>query len=234
MIIRCIDFETTGIPTPDDPHAIIEIGTCDLDIHDGTGETFVDAPRDVLCNPGRPIPHEAMAVHHITDIMVADATGDVGAFIGNADFFAAHNADFEDRFFKVPGPLICTWKVALRLWPDAPAHSLQFLRYHLALPTKGLFAEPPHRAGPDAYLCALLMERIVKENRCSLDDMARWSSGHALLPRCPLFKHKGKKWEDVPTDYLEFIVFKATDIDPAVKANAKLWLRQRHTDPESA
>lgn len=228
MIIRCIDFETTGIPSEDDPHAIVEIGICDLDIHDVTGETFVDAPKDTLCHPGRPIPHEAMAVHHITDAMVASATGTV-AFIGNADYFAAHNADYEDKFFKVPGLLICTWKVALRLWPDAPSHSLQFLRYHLALPTKGIFAEPPHRAGPDAYLCALLLERIVKEKRCGLEDMARWSNGHALLPRCPLFKHKGKKWADVPTDYLDWIVNKPNDVGADVKANAKLHLKERAT-----
>jgi exodeoxyribonuclease X len=226
MIIRCIDFETTGIPTAEDPHAIVEIGVCDLGIDDIDRKMFVERPRSILCNPGRLIPHEAMAVHHITDAMVESATGDI-SFIGNADYFAAHNADYEDKFFSFPGPLICTWKVALRLWPDAPSHSLQFLRYHLGLQTQGALAEPPHRAAPDAYLCALLMERIVQENRCSFEDMARWSNGHALLPRCPLTKHKGKKWDDVPTDYLEWIVFKSVDMDPAVKANAKHHLSKR-------
>jgi exodeoxyribonuclease X len=227
VIIRCIDFETTGIPTEADKHAIVEVGICDLEIHDGTAETFVDAPRDMLCNPGRPIPHEAMAVHHITDAMVADASGDAASFIGSADYFAAHNADYENQFFKVPGPLICTWKVALRLWSDAPSHSLQFLRYHLGLSTHELFAMPPHRAGPDAYVCALLMERIVQEKRATLDDMVRWSNGPGLLPRCPIGKHYGKKWEEVPTDYLEWIVFKAADMDPTVKANAKHHLLKR-------
>jgi exodeoxyribonuclease X len=125
MIIRCIDFETTGIPTPEDKHAIVEIGRCDLNVN---GKTFVDAPHDVLCNPGRPIPHEAMAVHHITDEMVSVATGDI-SFIGDADYFAAHNADYERQFFQTETPFICTWKVALRVWPDAPQHNLQFLRY---------------------------------------------------------------------------------------------------------
>lgn len=227
MIIRCIDFETTGIPTDADRHAIVEIGVCDVYVEDIDRAINVKAPRSVLCNPGRPIPHEAMAVHHITDAMVATATGNGASFIGNADYFAAHNADYEDQFFRVPGPLICTWKVSLRIWPDAPSHSLQFLRYHLDLPVDGALAEPPHRAGPDAYLCALLMERIIEENKCSFDDMVRWSSGHALLPRCPLTKHKGKKWDEVPTDYLEWIVFKSVDMDAAIKANAKHHLSKR-------
>ncbi len=226
MIIRAIDFETTGIPSESDRHAVIEIGRCDLEVRDDGAFTWVECPEAILCNPQRPIPHEAMAVHHITEADVADATGDL-SFIGDADFYAAHNAEYEASFWSPSRPLICTWKVALRLWPDEPSHSLQFLRYRLSLPTKGLFADPPHRAGPDAYLCALLMERIVKEKRATIDDMVRWSSGLALLPRCPLTKHKGKRWEDVPTDYLQWVVFKATDMDATVKANAKHWLKQR-------
>lgn len=225
MIIRAIDLETTGIPSESDKHAIVEIGVCDLEIRDD-GFIWVECPRATFCNPGRPIPHEAMAVHHITDADVAEATGDL-SFIGEADFYAAHFAEFETKFWTPGRPLIDTWKVALRLWPDATSHSLQFLRYHLGLPTKGIFAEPPHRAGPDSYLCALLLELIIKEKRCTIDDMVRWSSGLALLPRCPLYAHKGKKWEDVPTGYLDWIVNKAVDMDPAVKANAKLWLKKR-------
>lgn len=230
MIIRCIDFETTGIPSEDDAHAIVEIGWCDLTME----PLFVDAPQSVLCNPGRPIPHEAMAVHHITDSDVADADGHVSV-LGDPDYFAAHNADYERQFLFIEKPVICTWKVALRLWPDASSHSLQFLRYHLGLQTKGLLADPPHRAGPDAYLCALLLERIISEARCSLEDMCRWSSGPALLPRCPLTKHRGKKWDDVPSDYLDFIVFKSTGLDRHVVATAKYWLKQREAQqPEPA
>lgn len=219
-IIRAIDFETTGIPTPEDKHAIVEIGWCDLT--DGV----LDLPKAVLCNPGRPIPHEAMAVHHITDQMVADAAGNVG-LLGEPNYFAAHNADYERQFFDPGVPYICTYKVALRLWPEATSHGLQFLRYHLGLAAPEHVAMPPHRAGPDAYLCAVLMQRILAEDRASIEDMVRWSSGHALLPRCPLFKHKGKKWEDVPFEYLDWIANKPNDVAADVKANARLELKKR-------
>lgn len=226
MIITCTDFETTGIPTETDKHAIVEIGRCELTVWEA-GKTFVDAPYTVLCNPGRPMPHEAMAVHHITDAMVADATGDV-SFIAESDYFAAHKADYELSFYQPKVPVICTYKVALRLWPDAASHSLQFLRYFLDLKANEMMAMPPHRAGPDAYLCALLMERIVKEQRVSLDDMVRWSAGPALLPRVNFGKHKGAKWEDLPTDYLKWIVDKS-DMDRDVKANARHHLAKRRS-----
>lgn len=225
-VIRCIDFETTGIPTDADPdHAIVEIGMCDVNMMVGLPAVLGETT-SFLCNPGRPIPHEAMAVHHITDEMVTDAAGNVG-LLGSPDYFAAHNADYERQFFDNGRPFICTWKVALRLWPEAPSHGLQFLRYHLGLTPNADECQPPHRAGPDAYLCAVLMERILKEDRATLDDMVRWSNGHALLPRCPLFKHKGKKWEDVPTDYLDWIVNKPNDCTAEVKANARLHLKAR-------
>lgn len=217
--IRCIDFETTGIPSESDPHAIVEIGWCDL--VDGV----LSLPSAVLCNPGRPIPHEAMAVHHITDDMVKDASGTVDV-LGSPDYFAAHNADYEQQFFRAGRPFICTYKVALRLWPEAASHGLQFLRYHLGLAAPEHAAMPPHRAGPDAYLCAVLMQRIIEENKVSIDDMVRWSAGPALLPRITFGKHKGSKWEDVPTDYLDWLAHKS-DMDRDVKANARHHLKQR-------
>lgn len=216
---RAIDFETTGIPTETDKHAIVEIGWCDL------ADGVLSLPQSVLCDPGRPIPHEAMAVHHITDDMVKGATGNVGV-LGTPDFFVAHNADYERQFIDTDVPFICTYKVALRLWPDAPSHGLQFLRYELGLPAPEHVAMPPHRAAPDAYLCAVLMQRILAFQGANVEDMVRWSNGPALLPRIPFGKHRGAKWEDVPTDYLDWIVNKS-DLDRDAKANAKHHLKAR-------
>lgn len=218
---RCIDFETTGIPSADDKHAIVEIGWADV----GFTDAVPPAPKAVLCNPNRAIPHEAMAVHHITDEMVKDAGGSV-TLLGSPDYFVAHNADYERQFIDTPVPFICTYKVALRLWPEATSHSLQFLRYHLGLEVDAVQCQPPHRAGPDAYLGAALLIRILKENRASIEDMVRWSDGPALLPRLNFGKHKGSKWEDVPTDYLDWVANKS-DLDRDVKANARHHLKAR-------
>lgn len=227
MIIRSIDFETTGIPTPDDPHAIVEIGAVDITLDNDSTSPVLSTTFSTLCNPGRPIPHEAMAVHHITDAMVADASGNLGNIMGdNVGYYCAHNADYERQFFEPGIPYICTYKVALRLWPDAPSHGLQFLRYHLSLPVVNADVFPPHRAGPDAYLGAALMVHILNDGRASLDEMVRWTNGPALLPRVNFGKHKGSKWEDVPADYLEWLAFKS-DMDRDIKANAKHHLSKR-------
>ena len=221
-VIRCIDFETTGIPTEADKHAVVEIGACDIILGP---PHLLSTVFSVLCYPGRAIPHEAMAVHHITDSMVLGASGSLSD-LGHPDYFAAHNADYERQFIGTDVPFICTYKVALRLWPEAPAHNLQFLRYHLGLEVDPEQAFPPHRAGPDAYLGAELMRHILKEDRVSIEDMVRWSNGPALLPRIPFGKHRGAKWEDVPRDYLDWIVNKS-DLDRDMKANAKHHLKAR-------
>ena len=227
-LIRSIDFETTGIPSEADSHAIVEIGWVDLTLAD-TGKVVMGETFSTLCNPSRPIPHEAMAVHHITDAMVSEAAGNVGLITGDdVTYYCAHNADYERQFFDTGVPYICTYKVALRLWPDAASHGLQFLRYPLSLPVATERAQPPHRAGPDAYLGAALMVRILEEDRVTIEEMVRWSSGPALLPRVNFGKHKGSKWEDTPTDYLDWIVNKS-DLDRDVKANARHHLKARQS-----
>lgn len=215
MIIRVIDFETTGIPTEDDPHAVVEVGWCDLPANGGW--------KSLVTDPGRKIPFEAMAVHHITDEECADKPIFAPYMIDGADIYVAHNTDYERKFYATDKPWICTYKVSLRVWPDMASHSMQFLRYAIGLPVNK-YIEMPHRAGPDAYVCALLLEAImVHENAPDIDTMVRWSNGPALLPRITFGKHKGSKWDTVPRDYLEWIVDKS-DMSADIKANARYHL----------
>lgn len=241
MLIRCIDFETTGIPNDEDPHAVCEIGWCDVrvDVDEDAGIAGVVSlgrPQTILTNPGRPMPVEARAVHHISDADILGAPSPDVAFLRlgqpRADYLAAHNADFERKFYGNGSiPWLCTYKAALRLWPDAPSHSLQVLRYWLGLEVDFETAMPPHRAGPDAYVGAALLFRVVQTawaGGVDIPTLARWSSGPALLPRVTFGKHRGKRWEEVPTDYLEWMVGQK-DMDSDAKANARHHLKQRTT-----
>lgn len=226
MLIRCIDFETTGIPTEDDPQAICEIGF--TDVVDGLVSLDTVA---ILVNPGRPMPVEAQAVHHIADADLIGARpitdGLQLAMQGPPDFFAAHNADYEQAFFKGGDvPWIDTYKVALRLWPEAPGHSQQVLRYYLGLDLVRERAAPAHRAGPDSYVCAGLMQRILQEGAATIEQMVKWSKGPPLLHRVTFGKHKGMLWDELPVDYLQWIANKS-DMDAGTKANARHRLKQR-------
>lgn len=238
MIIRSIDFETTGEPKEDAPQAICEAGWCDVHLHlvdpqTGLRQPEIGAPQAMLVNPGRPMPPDARAVHHISDEDVASAPPPDLACAklmqDRPDFFCAHNADFEREFFGGGGiPFICTYKVAVRLWPEAQSHSLQFLRYSLGLNIDQGAGLPAHRAGPDAYVGAALMARIIKhEEAPDLDTMVRWSNGPALLSKIAFGKHKGTLWKDVDSGFLKWIIDPARDFSRDVKATAKYWLKQK-------
>ena len=231
---RVVDVETTGLPEEGMPHdhAMIEAARCDVIFHP-SGEVVVSRPEAMLINPGRAIDPEASAAHHL---VAADLVGAPPPAAGIAflmsdppDYFVAHRADFDRQFFDCAHiPWVCTYKAALRVWPDAPRHSNQTLRYWLGIEDQidRAAASPSHRAGPDAYVTAHLLAALVAEGT-SLDDMARWSAGPALLPKIGFGKHKGARWEDLPTDYLNWLLFKATEIDRDAKANAKYHLRKR-------
>lgn len=131
MTIRVIDLETTGI---DSTAHVVEVGSVDL-FPDGSIGKF----QEYLVKPPCQIPAEARAVHHISDEDVAQA--EPWETICRLCFdrencldlvaFAAHNARF-DQLWLPPDllsnlPLICTYKAAVRIWPDAPRHTKQVL-----------------------------------------------------------------------------------------------------------
>lgn len=232
MKIIVFDTETTGFPTEEEPQAIVELGWCPVQIFGG-GEIEVGDPVSMLVNPGRPIPPEASAVHHIIDEDVVGAPPrDIAsrALMETApDYFAAFNLDFDKQFFGGGGvPMFCLYKAAVRVWEDAPSHSNSFLRYWLGIELDRAKAEPPHRAGADAYVSAHILRELLRSGAVDIEKMLHWSKGPALLPRVNFGKHKGSKWSDLPTDYLEWIRDKS-DMDRDVKANAKHWLKLRKT-----
>lgn len=229
MRVRILDVETTGIPTETETHALVEIGTCDL-VQSPSGWR-VDAPVATLVNPGRPIPIEAMAVHHIRDADLAGAPSPDRVLLSLADgatHFCAHNIDFERKFYG-GGQLqwICTFKSALRVWPEAPGHSNQVLRYFLDIDAHDDFdperAAPPHRAGPDAYVTAFILRELI--DQAPIEDLVKWSSGPALLAKVGFGKHRGKRWSEVPIDYLQWIIKSDMD-DRDVRATAKHYLKK--------
>lgn len=239
-LIRIVDLESTGFAPPD--AAPCEVGWVDVKLADpATGFWSVnpESMHGVLCNPSRPIPPETSAIHHIVDedvagkifwpeALAACAAKDDPLF--SPDVFVAHNAKFEKLWFtpEVVGkkPWICTYKCALRLWPDAPAHNNQTLRYWLK--PEGLdraIANVAHRAMPDAYVTAFLLIEMLKV--ASIEDLISWSQAPALLPKIRFGKHAGKKWSEVPADYLQWVI--KQDMDEDVIHTAKIELARRNS-----
>jgi exodeoxyribonuclease X len=235
MRIRVIDFETTGIAPPE--AGIVQIGQCDVTFDHGRGFPRVGMPSAMFVNPGKPIPPEARAVHHISDRDISDAPSpDFGLkqlMDGDPDYFVAHNAVFDRQFFNGNGRWVCTRKIAMRLWPEAPNHQNQTLRYFLGVDDGPDFrrdlAMPAHDAAADCYITAHLIVKAI-ETGTALEQMATWTDQPSLLPGAIGFgKHKGTPWPQVDPSYLEWCL-KQDTMDSDVRFTAKHWLERRRCD----
>jgi exodeoxyribonuclease X len=227
--IRVIDLETAGAGLQD----VCEIGWQDV-VRDQTGVWRVDQTRGAaFVDPGRPISPDTMAIHHILD----DWVQGVGYWKtvappilrprGGVVALAAHRAAFEQRYCtpKLTGGAewICTWKCALRLWPELPRFSNQMLRY-LRRP-EGLDHQmglPAHRALPDAYVTAHHLRDML--NLTTVDQLLRWSRQPGLLPRIPAGPARGKLWSALDADALVSLR-SGRDIDIAFTAATELQRR---------
>lgn len=224
-VIRVIDFETTGT---EPPAQVCEVGICDLYLD----AKMVGTPQSWLCGV-ETMPPEVRAVHHISleECQSYDwFREDMVIGYDHPDALAAHNAEFETKFFAPTKPVICTHKAALRVWPDAPAHNNGTLRYWLE--DQGLIApdhaltQPAHRAGPDAYVTAHILLALFNTGVTGR-EMIAWTKEPRLLPTCPIgAEWRGKKWADVDGGFLRWMTNNAT-METDLKWNAQRELDRR-------
>lgn len=229
--IFTIDFETTG----KDPK---ECEPVEFAIHNA----YVEA--EWLIKPTKPIPPETSAIHHITDEDVAQAAewlvirdGIIGILASVAPVIpvlVAHNAQYEQTILLRPDlnsdpfpPVVwvCTYKCALRVWPDAPAFSNESLRYWLKLGERGRsVSQRTHSALHDTKVTYLLLQELLKH--ATLEQLVQWTELPAKLPRMPMGKHFGQTWDTVPGPYLQWCLAQA-DMREDVKYCAKEELDRR-------
>ncbi|WP_279141315.1 exonuclease domain-containing protein [Sphingomonas paucimobilis] len=226
-IIRVIDFETTGTE-PADGAQVCEVGTVDVHLE----ERRVETPQAWLCGVDK-MPPEVRAVHHIS---LAECAGwlafnaeDMFTRSNAASAIAAHNAEFETKFFDSPVPVICTYKAALRVWPHAPSHSNGALRYWLE--DQGKIApdhpltQPAHRAGPDAYVTGHVLLALFDAGATGR-EMIAWTKEPRLLPTCPIGKFRGMPWSEVEAGFLGWMLRQPT-MEADLKWNAEREIARR-------
>lgn len=226
-IIRVIDFETTGTEPPE--AEVCEVGTCDLHLE----EKRIEIPATWMCGV-KSMPPEVRAVHHI---MLEDCEGwapfdpeEIFKRSNPAAAIAAHNAEFETKFFTSPVPVICTYKAALRAWPDAPSHSNGALRYWLQdqglISPDHVMTQPTHRAGPDAYVTTHILLALFNAGHTGR-EMIAWTKEPRLLPKCPISAEwRGKAWAEVDAGFLRWMTSNAT-MESDLKWNAQRELDRR-------
>lgn len=218
-ILRVIDTETTSLEG-----SVLEIAS--VDIVDGV----ICNPMSDLVKPTEEISFEAMAIHHITEDMVADATlisAVIGRYLG-ADAYVAHNAQFDrSKLPQIDAPWICTKKLAQVLLPEHKSHSNQYLRYSLGLKPEvpeGLYA---HRALYDCYVTAELLLYMGRLAKWTMGEMRTISNSPSLLHSIRFGKHKGKTFQEVAKvdpGYLRWLSGNTEDED--IKFTCEHWINR--------
>lgn len=240
------DTETTGFDTD-------KAMLCDVAIvcyQTSYISSEVDPPRVVfesLVNPEMPIPIDAMAVHHITDEQVKDAppayavAHNIAAYLYGKTI-VCHNADYDSkimrRLLSVPTTtdFLCTWRLASKLWPDAPGYKNQELRYWRKY-IIDLGGRSPHRAAPDAIVTAYIFRELFgiftagfKQQTGkdpSIEDLLRFERQPIKISKMPFGKHKGMPMDEVPYDYLMWMIRKIPDLSPDLKWTVENMLKSR-------
>lgn len=234
-----LDFETTGI----DPK---EAKPIEFAVVSSTGEVACNT----LLDPEVEIPPETSAVHHITDEDVVGAPkwqefrnwlrDFCGVFeVVDGEMVAttilvAHNAEYEQGILGDISDFnchwICTYKCALIVWPDAPSHKNEVLRYWLCLgENRGRNSgQQPHSALHDCQVTMLILHELLKH--ATLEQLVEWSKLPKQFPVVPFGKHHGKKWDDPTVDYgyLKWMT-NQPDMDEDVKICAKKEIERRYS-----
>lgn len=211
-----LDTETTGLDPQTDK--VVDISIIEVSRR-GIIPLF-----STLINPERDIPPTASAVHHITqrDVVNQPTLKEVWEEIMNylrGGVIVAHNVSFDRSMLPETGrPWICSLRLARHLWPDAPAHSNQVLRYWL-----GIDIDPGqiHSSVADTLVTAEVFKRELSYYRTLYNDvnvehLIDFVNSPIEIHIMPFGKHKGIQISNIPTDYMEWLL-QQNDIDPDLR-----------------
>lgn len=212
MRILILDTETTTLDYP----RVVQLAYKDVETGKIVNELF---------KPPTPISYGSMAIHHITNEMVANKPAfsgsqyylELATAINDDAIIVAHNAPFDIQVLKNEGIIVKTFIDTCRVARHvvkSEHYSLQYLRYSLHLPITNATAH-------DALGDILVLERlfyylkpIIKENFSLQSDeeivhkMMQLSSQPLLLKTITFGKYNGKTYEEVSRldkNYLQWL-----------------------------
>ncbi len=186
------DTETTGMWAPS--NRIVELGAVRFTLGGEETATFQQ-----LINPGQLIPTEVIAIHGITDQMVAGAPSvdtvlkDFADFCGPDTILIAHNAPFDISFVACElsrnnltageNRIMDTIDIYHRLYPGLPSYSLLSLVEHF-----GVASSQQHRALEDAIFVMKLVKHAAPmlSSIESPDDLASRFTIYSMNDGCPV------------------------------------------------
>jgi exodeoxyribonuclease X len=149
---------------------------------------------------------------------------------GPDTIWVAHNAAFDMGFLKDLDPSlgdrnrwICTYRCAMQIWPDAPGHSNQVLRYWLDVRPELPSDLYPHRALYDTLVTDEILQRMLADH--TLADLVDMSHRPITLRKMPFGKHRGVAFRDLPSSYVSWILKQGSQMDADVRHTAMQMVR---------
>jgi DNA polymerase-3 subunit epsilon len=223
----CIDCESTGLDTEQD--RIVEVAvarfTFDQILH--SFETLVD--------PECPIPQTSQDIHNISQEMVAgkpkirDVLPKILDMI-NGYTIVGHGISFDIALIAneakraqilttiLNQPFIDTLRLA-RLYGESPVNSLERLRQHFNIQPEGA-----HRAMSDVIVNIEVFKYLTKSYQTS-EQIHKILQKPIKLKTMPLGKHKGRRFDEIPVEYLLWAEKK--DFDQDLLFSIRMELRNR-------
>ncbi|MBD3800765.1 MAG: 3'-5' exonuclease [Campylobacterales bacterium] len=233
-----LDVETTGVEKKD---RICSVGM--ILGEGGRYETLYD-----LVRPPKKVPPEAMAVHHLTNEMLADApefdatsaAKRLEALNTPETLLVGHNLAFDlgmlaKEGITWQGGMIDTLKCVKHLLGSEIAHfSLQYLRYELRLYQReqALADElgiplSAHHALSDA-LHTMLLHRYLEE-MADTERLMTLTTQQALVHKLTFGKYGGKFIEDIARRdpaYLEWMLRSLSDLDEDLRYSIEYYMNE--------
>lgn len=223
----CLDCETTGLDTEND--RILEVA-CALFTFEKIETSF-----ESLIDPERVISQESKAIHNISDEMVKNKPKakeilpklikfiDKHIIVGHGINFDVTIITNEAKRAQIPCSIkenkqIDTLRLA-RLYGESPTNSLENLRKHFNIEYEGA-----HRAMSDVLVNIAVFKQLSKTFQTTEKLLLRLERP-ILMKVMPLGKHKGRKFSEIPLEYLLWAVNK--DFDQDLLYSIRTELKQR-------
>jgi DNA polymerase-3 subunit epsilon len=225
----CLDCESTGLEP--DTDRIIEIAAARFSF-DEVFEEF-----ETLVDPECEIPQVSQDIHKITKEMLKGKPK-IGAVLPHllkmidGHILMGHGIGFdialiaaEAKRNQIPcnianQPYLDTLRMA-RLYGESPINSLQQLRTHFNIAPEGA-----HRAMSDVKVNIEVFKQLSKSYKTT-EELFKILEKPIKLKTMPLGKHKGRKFDEVPIEYLLWAERKNFDQDLLYSIRCELRNRKK-------
>ncbi|MDE3045097.1 MAG: DUF3820 family protein [Verrucomicrobiota bacterium] len=226
-VFVCLDCESTGLDPAEDRVVEIAVARFTLDKVLHQFESLVD--------PEREIPKISQDIHNISQEMITGKPK-IGAVLPSllklieGHIIVGHGIGFdialiaaEAKRCQIPTkilhmPHIDTLRMA-RLYGESPINSLDKLRQHFNIEPQGA-----HRAMSDVLTNIEVFKYLAKPYK-TVEEILRILQKPIKLKAMPLGKHKGRRFDEIPLEYLRWAERK--DFDQDLLYSIRFELKQR-------